>query len=380
MSTVETPAARRRWALVGAGVALLVAVLAGGPRVLAVAAVPPTTATPGEVVARALASADVPYVARGESRGDLALPDLRGFGDLAALLGGTTSTRVWWDGPRHWRVDAVDPAGERDTYGLATSVTTWDSGSRRLDVVVGDPSARLPRPDDLLAPQAARRLLAAVGPQDRLEALDARRVDGRTTDGVRVVPGDVRSTVERADVRVDRATGLPLHVEVVGRSGRTSLVSTLHDVAFERPDASVVTPPAPPDARRGVDRAPDLVARAATASPWLVPDALAGLTASGVDVARAPTYGSGLVRVLALPLPPRVAGEVVGDASSVGTAEERVPGGAVTRVGSGLLNAALVRDDDGQHAYVLVGLVDPALLDAMAADLLGDPPPPRTMR
>lgn len=375
MSTVVTADARRRWLVVVVGVAVLAVALSLGPRLLASVAVPGSTAAPEAVVQRALASGTVSYTATGESRGALALPDISGFGDLAALLGGTTTTRIWWEGPRRWRVDTVDATGESDTYGLATSTTTWDYESRRLVTVLGDASARLPRADDLVAPAAARRLLAAVGPQDRVTALPARRVDGRVTDAVRVEPGDDRSTIQRADVWVDRESGLPLRLVVVGRDGGDALVSELDGVELGRPDRAITTPPAPPIARRSLEDAPDLVARVAAGSPWVMPDRLAGLPASGSVADGADTYGTGLVRVAVLPLPGRVAAQILGNTEKAGAAPQEVEGGEIARIGSSLLNAAVVRGEDRRHAYVVTGLVTPALLDEVAADLLASPPP-----
>lgn len=377
MGTVVSRDARRRWAAVVAATGVLVGMLAAVPVLRSTVAVGATTTTPTEVRQRALASASVAYTAVGESRGGLALPDVGGFGDLATLLGGTTRTRIWWDGPRRWRVDTVDAAGERDTYGLATSTTTWDYGSRRLATVTGDPTVRLPRADDLVAPNAGRRLLSAVGPDDRLSALPAQRVGGRTADGLRVVPASARSTLARADVWVDRATGLPLRVVVTARGGADALVSEVSGVRTGRPSADVLSPPAPPTARRSLDSAPDLVARVAQRSPWDLPDELAGLPASTQVLDGASTYGTGLTRVLVLPLPGRVAREVVGNATRAGSVEEELPGGSVVRIGSSLLNVELVRGEDRFHAYVVAGLVEPALLDEVATALLASPPPVR---
>ncbi|HMM94305.1 MAG: hypothetical protein IE926_08520 [Micrococcales bacterium] len=377
MGTVVSSDTRRRWLVVVAGTAVLVTLLGLVPVLRSTVAVGRTTASPDRIVARALASAGVAYRADGESRGGLALPDISGFGDLATLLGGTTRTRIWWDGPRHWRVDTVDATGESDTYGLPSSTTTWDYGSRRLVTVVGDARARLPRADDLVAPAAARRLLSSVGPQDRLSALPPQRLDGRTADGVRVVPGTGGSTIARADVWVDRATGLPLRVVVVGTTGGDALVSALSGVRVGRPDGRVLVPPAPPTARRSLETAPDLVARVAQESPWAMPPRLGGLDASGPLVGGTSTYGTGLVRVAVLPLPGRTARDVMRNATSAGSVLEEVEGGSRVRVGSSLLNALLVRGDDRRHAYVVAGLVEPRVLDAVAADLLASPPPPR---
>ena len=373
MSTVVTPAARRRWSVVVAGTAALVAVLGLGPRALAGMAVPPTTAPPEEVAARALRSADVAFSARGRSRGGLALPDLRGFGGLAALLGGTTDTRVWWQDPSRWRVDVVELTGERDTYGLPHSVTTWDYESRRLVTVVGDQPARLPRADDLVAPMAGRRLLGLVGPEDRLTALPAGRVGGRVVDVVRIVPGDARSTIAHADLSVDRDTGLPLRVDIVDGAGGTALVTELSDLRLGPPVPDVLTPPAPPIARRSLETTPDVVARVAARGEVSMPDRVAGLPVATSPVGGVATYGSGLVRVTVLPLPGRLAAELARGASSVGAPAEDVPGGSVGRIGSALLNAVVAREAGGRRAFVVAGLVQPDLLDAVALELLETP-------
>jgi hypothetical protein len=374
MSTVVTADARRRWLLVLSAAAVLVVLLALVPWARSTVALGAPVAAPEDLLRRALASATVPYSATGESRGGLALPDVSGFGDLAALLGGTTRTRIWWQDPRHWRVDTVDPTGETDTYGLPASVTTWDYESRRLTVVVGQSSARLPRADDLVAPAAARRLLGAVGPEDRLGALSPVRVDGRAADGLRVVPGDSRSTIGHADVWVDRATGLPLRLVVVDRAGGDALVSEIAGVDIGSPPEDVVFPPAPPIARRSLETAPDLIARVAAGNPWVMPDRLAGLPASRPLVGGTTTYGTGLVRVAVLALPRHTAREVMRNVESAGSVVEEVDGGRVARVGSSLLGAVLVRGADREHAFVVTGLVEPALLDAVAADLLASPP------
>jgi hypothetical protein len=377
MSTVVSRAARRRWAAVTVGTALLVGSLVVAPWAWSAVGVAPTSASPEVLVERALASGDVAYSATGESRGSLALPDIRGFGGFASLLGGTTRTRVWWAGDTRWRVDVVGLTGEQGTYGLPTSITTWDYETRRLVTVAGEPPARLPRADDLIAPRAAQRLLAALGPDDRLSTLPARRLDGREADGLRVVPGDARSTIARAEVWLDRETGLPLRMRMVDAAGGDALVTSLSDVTVGRPADDVLSPPTTSTARRELQTAPDLISRIAERSPWAMPDELAGLRATDPALDGTATYGSGLVRVAVLPLPGRLTREIVANAESAGSVGEEVAGGSLVRIGSSLLNVVLAVGDDGRHAYVVTGLVDPALLDEVSTDLLASPPPLR---
>ena len=185
-------------------------------------------------------------------------------------------------------------------------------------------------------------------------------------------PGQA-GTIANADVWVDRETGLPLRLVVVGTGGSEALVTEVSGVSIGSPPADVVFPPAPPIARRSLETAPDLIARVSQGNPWAMPDRLAGLPASGPLLDGTTTYGTGLVRVAVLPLPPRTARDVLRNVESAGSAVEDLGGGQVARIGSSLLNAAVVRGDRG-HAYVLTGLVEPALLEAVAADLLASPP------
>ena len=101
--------------------------------------------------------------------------------------------------------------------------------------------------------------------------------------------------------------------------------------------------------------------------------ALDGSLSVGDTLTLVATYGSGLVRVTVLPLPGRLAAELTRGASSAGSAAEDVAGGSVVRIGSTLLNAVVAREDAGERAYVVAGLVEPDLLDDVAIDLLGTP-------
>ena len=313
MSVVSGPA-RRRWLVVAAGVALLVAGVVARPAAAELlAGRPADAADPREVLGRAITAAPA-YSALSESRGTLGLPDLPGLGGVAALLGGTTRARVWWSGPRAWRVAVLDQTGERDTYGTPDGVVEWFYERRELETTVGEPGARLPRADDLVAPAAARRLLAGVGPADRVVSLGTRRVAGRWADGVRVTPDARASTIGHADVWVDRESGLPLRLEVVDRVGVEALATTLSEVSLTRPPAAVVHSPPTSTARRELLTAPDLVAAVDRATPWPMPDSLAGLPATRSLLEGTGRTASGLVRLVVLPLPGRVTREALANA------------------------------------------------------------------
>ena len=374
--SVVSATGRRRWAAVAAG-----AVLTGAVVTLAPAALTGEQRTePGparELLTRAQASDSVAYTALASSRGTLGLPDLPRFGAVAALLGGTTRARVWWVAPSAWRVDVLSATGEQGTYGTAGGVVTWDYERNALVRIVGEPGARLPRADDLLAPQATRRLLAGVGADDRVDPLPAADVGGRPTFGVRVVPSNPRSTIAHADVWVDAQSALPLRLRIVARGGEDALVTQLSDVRLGAPRSTVVVPPEPAGAKVDIEVAPDLAASVDQRSPWLLPDTLAGLGVTRSLLQGTATYGSGLVRFVVLPLPHREAHQVMDNARSAGAAPVDVVGGTAVSISSSLLNAVVAQDADFRHAYLIAGLVDPELLGLAAGELFADPPPRR---
>lgn len=380
MSTVGR-ATRLRWLAVAAGVAALVASIALAPtalRSIDAAASPYEPMTPERIVEQVLASADVGHQGVAQSRGSLGLPDLPRLSGVPALLGATTRMRVWWATPDAWRVDTLTLNGETGTYGVGSNTVVWDFESAELTTFLGVDGARLPRPDDLLPPQAARRILAGLGSDDRVEPLPDEWVAGRTAAGIRILPGDARSTVAHVDLWVDPASGLPLDLRIVGADGLDALVSTFLDLDVEPPAADVIAAPAAPGAHRDVVSTPDIVAAVDEHSPWLLPDTLASLPVSRSVLQGTATYGSGLVRFALLPLPRDTAGDIVEGAIEGGATFLQLTGGSGAVVTSSVLNAVVIRGNDRDHAYVLAGFVTVDTLSAAAQELLLDPPPRRS--
>ena len=336
--------------------------------------------SPDVLRARVLASGSVPHQGLAEFRGTVGLPDLPRFGDVAALLGGTTRARVWWSAPSLWRVDRLTAGGEQGTYARgpgigveADTVVVWDYERNRRQTVVGNPAVRLPRTEDLLAPQLARRLLAGLTSGDRLSALPPKWVAGHPGTGLRIEPSDPRGTVGAVDVWADAATGLPLEVQVSTAAGVVAVTSRWLDLELTPPPASLLRPPRPPLARLESTTAPDAVARFTAQRRWVLPARLAG-SAVAPSVAGAASYGRGLARFAVVPLPTGLAGDVLDGAR--GLAPPRtVPGGRLAVIRSGVLSAVAAVGDDGEHAYVLIGLVLPEVLELAATELLASPPP-----
>jgi hypothetical protein len=123
--------------------------------------------------------------------------------------------------------------------------------------------------------------------------------------------------------------------------------------------------------------APDLAAAVDQRAPWQLPSRLAGLPVTRSPLAGSASYGRGLVRFTVLPLPGRIAGDITANARSAGAAELSVPGGLAYQVSPNLLDAVVVQADDGEHAYLVAGLVTSDVLTEAVRELLADPPPRR---
>jgi hypothetical protein len=374
--SVVTQQARRRWAAVAAGIAVLlclpVATAAATALVRGLSGDESPVPSASVLMRRALASAQVPHSGLARSTGSLGLPDLPQFSDVAAVLGGTTRTRVWWAGPRSWRVDVLTSTGEQGIYGDDDRTVVWDYERSRLTEVTGTVPVRLPRADDLLPPQAARRLLATVGPQDRLQVRPGRRsIAGIRAEGLRIVPGDRRSTIGHIDVWLDPDHGLPVAIEVVDARGVTALRSAFTDLDLTAPAASTLQVPSAPGAIHENTDAPDLVSRLQRFSRSWLPGRLAGVPASEPIVGGAATYGTGLVRFVVLPLPTRLGDQVIDAVRSGGGTDLQLRFGTGVLLERGLVNLVVVElaDPIGQ-AYLVVGLADQQLLKDVAAELV----------
>lgn len=355
-----------RWIVVLAGVGVLLASPSLAGLVPGRAAAVPAV----ELLTRIERSAATPYSGYASATGRLALPVTGQFDSVAQLLGGTTQLRVWWRGPRDWRVDSLAATGETDQHRTPTGLWTWEYEDNRatLDEALGEPAARLPVAADLLPSGLARRLLTDATSAE-VGALPSRRVAGRDTRGLRLRPADRRTTIDHVDVWADAASAIPLRVDVVGvRSAGPTMSSQFSDFSTAVPAASV-TAFSPPDGARVRERViPDLVAFLARFGDVVPPDTLAGLPRN--DALRPNgaigVYGRGVTELVAVPLP-------AGLGRSVRRQLRTAPGVADTAAGLllsvGPLSLLLGNDDDLATAWLLTGTLDTATLSAAAAEL-----------
>lgn len=352
--------------MVAAGVAVLVALP------LAVGALPARgdRTSADELLGAVKRSGATGYSGLAEAVGGLRLPLTADFSALTDLFGDRSRLRVWWRGEQDWRVDTVQPTGESGLYRDADGLWTWEY-ERGTALRTTDPAVRLPRAPDLDPAALGRRLLSEARPAE-VSRLPARRVANRSAPGLRLVPVDPGTTIERVDVWVDRPTGLPLRVEVYGAgTARPVLESSYLDFSAELPAAGATsfTPPYPGRVRRELN--PDLAAAINVFSPVVPPLRLAGLPyrTRAEGLGSVGTYGTGLTVLVAVPLPGRISRQLRDQLAST-------PGITVTGAGSRLAVGplSLLLTPGGRRSWLLTGTVTADTLDRAAAEIAANPP------
>ena len=358
-------AAAARWAAVGA----LVAVLASLPALIGALPASDATISAHELRSRVLASSAVPFSGYAESAGGLSLPVTEQLTSVANLFSDRTTMRVWWRGPTDNRVDVVTATGETGTHTGTGGSWTWEYERATATRVAATPLA-LPAPPDLLPTALGRRLLSEATDAE-LTRIGARRVAGRDALGLRLTPAEKASSVRRVDVWVDRTSGLPLQVRVLGTEGSRTALDTRFldlDLTAPRPETTAFSPP--PGAVFRVGHEAEIVLEAGRRiQPVPLPGTLAGLPRRRLDGVPAAIglYGRGVTLLAVAPIRQRLA-------RGLHDTLVRSPGAVVddrgVRVAVGPVGLMLVQPQGG-GPYVLTGTVTPAALDAAAAELPG---------
>lgn len=349
-----------RW---GAVVALIAAVI-GVPAMVAAWPVADRDASAADVLARAQSSDQRGWSGLITTRGTVSLPSAERFDSVGALFGEELRIRAWWRDADSWRVDRLSTAGETGLVRDGAIITEWNYERGRVSVS-RDPQIRLPRAADLVPPVLGDRVLTDADPATA-SRLPARRVAGRVALGLRVT-GSSQSSIERADVWVDEATGVPLLVEVFAAGDRDpSFRSTFLTFDEEKPAAEQVSFVPPEDADRSFDDVLDIADAANQYAPLIPPDEVAGLARGGSSDGAVGVYGSGLTQLIAIPLRDREAVPLREQLLRTGGSRE-VAMGTVVVIGP---LGVLVTGDSRDGGWLLTGTVTGATLEAAAADLV----------
>jgi len=366
----------RRWLIVLAGTVALCSI----PAVIAALPVQGSTIGAAALRARIMASAGRPFQGYAESTADFGLPSLPDLGNVSMLLDGTTDQYVWYRSADYWRADVVSAEGENDTYGDGGVTYLWNYGSNSLIQIIGTEPVRLPRAADLLPPELARRLLSIAGSAVRLSRLPSRRVAGVAAAGLRVTPTSPGTTIGAIDIWADPHTGLPVEVQLSAHgSGHPVLISNFLELNQAEPSLDAVTPhPAPqlglatakePDINRILNGDGDGDNDGDPFPPELGGLRLVPIPGSPPGVA---IYGSGLSRLVVLPLPHSLGPQALNAAVQAGADVVSLTGqtGAVIR--TPLLNVLMVTAGFHHATWLFAGAVTPAVLEKAANSMIND--------
>jgi outer membrane lipoprotein-sorting protein len=357
--------AARRWGIVGA----LVAVLVATPPLIRALPASDAAASAADLRAAVLGSADVGFSGYAESAGGLLLPVTDQLTSIADLFSDRTEMRVWWRGPADNRVDVVTAAGETSTHRDECGTWTWEYERATATRAESTPFA-LPVPSDLLPASLGRRLLSEAT-DDELARIGARKVSGHDTLGLRLVPNEGASSVGRVDVWVDPDSGLPLQVQVYEKGiDRPALDTRFLDFEVGRPSAAVTAFTPPEGARIREARDAEIVLEAGRRiDPVPLPGELAGLPRMHIDGVPPAIglYGRGVTLLAVAPVPPGLARGV---RNALAQSLDAVRDDAGTRLAAGPVGLMLV-EPPGHGSYLLTGTVTLDALAIAAGELSG---------
>ncbi|MEU8262461.1 sigma-E factor regulatory protein RseB domain-containing protein [Micromonospora sp. NPDC048999] len=177
-------------------------------------------------------------------RADLGLPpiaDLAGAAtgnELATLLTGTHTLRVWYAGPDRQRLALIDTLGEQDLLHNGRDVWTWSSRTNTAShrtLPAGE--ATLPSAPATPA-DAADRALAAIDPTTEVTVGRSARVAGRDAYELVLSPRDADSLVHQVRIALDAKKHVPLRFEVLANgTDRPAFEVAFTQVDFRTPDA-----------------------------------------------------------------------------------------------------------------------------------------------
>jgi hypothetical protein len=272
---------RPRWAVPGAALVVVGAVLAG--TVLASAAAP---ALPRQTPAQLLAamhrakppSAMIATVSQSANLGFPALPDIGGMDSsplsAASLISGTHTIQVWYGGPGKLRIALPVSFGETDLRVNKTQAWLWESQGQKATRFIVSPHrgiavpgmpghAQMPRRAHPKPPkpgqasgvpmtpiQAANRFLKLVGPTTRVTVPGTTTIAGRDAYQLAIAPRSSKSLIGRIMIAVDSQTHLPLSLQVFARGGGGPAFQIgFTSLSFARPAASNFTFTPPPGAK-----------------------------------------------------------------------------------------------------------------------------------
>lgn len=171
------------------------------------------------------------------AKADLGLPELpvtADSPDLASLVSGSHTMRVWYDGPDKARLAKLGGAGETDVIRNGHDLWVWSSKDKTAvhRVIADDTQRSRTGPSEGSMPatpqEASQRILATIGKDSTVTTNAVSRVAGRDAYELVVTPKQQDTLVKNVRLAVDGETMMPLRVQV----NSTKLDTPAYEVGF----------------------------------------------------------------------------------------------------------------------------------------------------
>jgi outer membrane lipoprotein-sorting protein len=363
MTQVPKLSRRARWAIPAGALVVTGGVLAGTLISSAQAAPGLPARTAAELLAEVADSTPPPLTGTVVETASFGLPALPATGNptsLSSLLTGSHTIRVWYASPAHFRLAVPQSLSESDVIRDGRTAWLWQSTLNKVTkfTLPANSPAKAAVPQQPLTPQqAAKQVLAAVGPTTTVKVDSNVTVAGQAAYALVLAPKDTRSLIGQVQIDVDGSNGVPLRLQVFARGASSPAFQVGYtDIAFVKPAAADLSFTPPPGA---------------TVSQVNLSDSHPGAKMDNPGVT---TIGSGWLTVLELPSSALTPGAPAsgGPPSGDSTAVLRTLLASATPVhgtwGSGrLLRTSLVSVLITDRGPAFVGAVQPSVLYAAAA-------------
>jgi outer membrane lipoprotein-sorting protein len=364
MARVPKLSRRTRWAIPAAALVITGAVIGGSLISVAQASPGLPSRTPAQLLAQVADSVTPPLTGTVVETTSLGLPSLPGTANptsIASVLTGSHTVRVWYSGPRHFRLAVPEPLSETDVIADGNTAWVWESTANAVTEYSLPADSQAPMTQPTTAPltpqQAAQQVLAAVGQTTTVSVDSNVTVAGQPAYELVLAPKDSRSLVGQVQIAIDGKNGVPLRLQVYARGASSPAFQVGYtSIQFVTPAPADLTFTPPPGAK---------VSQVTLSKP------------SGSDRMRGDvsTIGSGWLTVLDLPAAGLTAPSGSGSGDSTSGDSAAVLNALLSSAtpvsgawGSGrLLRTSLVSVLITDNGRTFVGAVQPSVLYAAAA-------------
>jgi outer membrane lipoprotein-sorting protein len=175
-----------------------------------------------------------------------------GLADLATLLSGTNTAKVWYAGETKARIALVSTQGETDVIHNGKDVWLWSSKEKTASHLTL-PADKVEHPGPVAGqvpktPQeAADAALAAIDPTTKVTTTGAAKVAGRNAYELVLSPKDTSSLIGQVRLAIDAEHHIPLRVDVYAKNKPTPAIRVaFQQISFAVPDAEQFTFNPPP--------------------------------------------------------------------------------------------------------------------------------------